>query len=148
MSETEIKTEVPTCNGIDDQPTHSVSVASATWWCIRYMVIPLFVGRERSILALDRAMDQRQTHYSGDLKEVLPISMIPRRRRSCIDVGTLATVLQLLKLPDGTTKVLVEGGERVRRSTRYQQDKVTISRHRLGTGSRRGGSTRLNANSK
>ena len=76
-----------------------------------YMVIPLFVGRERSILALDEAMnvDKRiilvtQRSPDVDNPEVADLYV----------VGTLATVLQLLKLPDGTTKVLVEGGERVR----------------------------------
>jgi ATP-dependent Lon protease len=76
-----------------------------------YMVIPLFVGRERSILALDEAMnvDKRiilvtQRSPDVDNPEVADL----------YEVGTLATVLQLLKLPDGTTKVLVEGGERVR----------------------------------
>jgi ATP-dependent Lon protease len=76
-----------------------------------YMVIPLFVGRERSILALDEAMnvDKRiilVTQRSPDVDNP--------EASDLYDVGTLATVLQLLKLPDGTTKVLVEGGERVR----------------------------------
>ena len=70
-----------------------------------YMVIPLFVGRERSILALDEAMnvDKRivlvtQRSPDVDNPEVADL----------YEVGTLATVLQLLKLPDGTTKVLVD----------------------------------------
>ncbi len=76
-----------------------------------YMVIPLFVGRERSILALDEAMnvDKRiilVTQRSPDIDSPTVEDLY--------EVGTLATVLQLLKLPDGTTKVLVEGGERVR----------------------------------
>jgi ATP-dependent Lon protease len=76
-----------------------------------YMVIPLFVGRERSILALDKAMDVEKriilvTQRSAELDDP--------EAKDLFDVGTLATVLQLLKLPDGTTKVLVEGGERVR----------------------------------
>ncbi len=83
-----------------------------------YMVIPLFVGRERSILALDEAMNV-------DKRIVLVTQRSPDVDTPEIDdlyeVGTLATVLQLLKLPDGTTKVLVEGGERVR-VTRYIDD--------------------------
>ncbi|MEJ2534342.1 MAG: endopeptidase La [Gammaproteobacteria bacterium] len=76
-----------------------------------YMVIPLFVGRERSILALDQAMnvDKRillVTQKSPDVDEP--------GKEDLYDVGTLSTVLQLLRLPDGTTKVLVEGGDRVR----------------------------------
>jgi ATP-dependent Lon protease len=75
-----------------------------------HMVIPLFVGRDRSIKALDQAM-------AGD-KQILLIA----QRSPDIDdpgaddlhkVGTLAQVLQLLKLPDGTIKVLVEGTARV-----------------------------------
>jgi ATP-dependent Lon protease len=75
-----------------------------------HMVIPLFVGRDRSVHALNHAMQggkqivlvaQKQADVDepgiGDL----------------YDVGTLATILQLLKLPDGTVKVLVEGGQRV-----------------------------------
>ena len=76
-----------------------------------HMVIPLFVGRDRSILALDKAME--------DGKQVLLVS----QKEADIDeptaddlyeFGTLSTILQLLKLPDGTVKVLVEGGERAK----------------------------------
>ena len=76
-----------------------------------HMVIPLFVGREKSILALDEAMD------SG--KQILLVA----QKQADVDepelddiyrIGTLATILQLLKLPDGTVKVLVEGGSRAR----------------------------------
>jgi len=73
------------------------------------MVIPLFVGREKSIAALERAME-------GD-KQVL---LVAQKNASEDDpgaediyhIGTVSTVLQLLKLPDGTVKVLVEGGFR------------------------------------
>ncbi len=76
-----------------------------------HMVIPLFVGRDRSILALDQSMnvDKRivlVTQRSAEVDEP--------GEDELFEVGTLATVLQLLKLPDGTTKVLVEGGERVK----------------------------------
>jgi ATP-dependent Lon protease len=74
-----------------------------------HMVIPLFVGRERSIVALDRAMNVGKrillvAQKTADLDDPQPEDLY--------DVGTLATILQLLKLPDGTVKVLVEGGER------------------------------------
>ncbi len=74
-----------------------------------HMVIPLFVGREKSIKALDAAMaDNKQillvAQKSADIDEPQPMDMY--------DIGTLASILQLLKLPDGTVKVLVEGGER------------------------------------
>ncbi|MCG6965362.1 MAG: endopeptidase La [Chromatiaceae bacterium] len=74
-----------------------------------HMVIPLFVGREKSIKALDAAMaDNKQillvAQRSADVDEPQPGDMYR--------IGTLASILQLLKLPDGTVKVLVEGGER------------------------------------
>ena len=73
------------------------------------MVIPLFVGREKSIQALDAAMaDNKQillvAQKSADLEE--PVI------EDLYSVGTLSSILQLLKLPDGTIKVLVEGSER------------------------------------
>jgi len=76
-----------------------------------HMVIPLFVGREKSINALDTAMQED--------KKILLVA----QKNAEIDdpdiediheIGTLSTILQLLKLPDGTVKVLVEGAERVR----------------------------------
>ncbi len=75
-----------------------------------HMVIPLFVGRDRSVHALNHAMQ------SG--KQIVLVA----QKQADVDepgigdlygVGTLATILQLLKLPDGTVKVLVEGGQRV-----------------------------------
>jgi len=74
-----------------------------------HMVIPLFVGREKSIKALDAAMaDNKQillvAQKSADVDEPQPADMY--------EIGTLASILQLLKLPDGTVKVLVEGGGR------------------------------------
>jgi ATP-dependent Lon protease len=74
-----------------------------------HMVIPLFVGRERSIVALNKAMDAGKrillvAQKAADLDDPQPNDLY--------EVGTLATILQLLKLPDGTVKVLVEGGER------------------------------------
>jgi ATP-dependent Lon protease len=74
-----------------------------------HMVIPLFVGREKSIEALDNAMQEN--------KQILLVS----QKEADLDdphfdelhkVGTLANILQLLKLPDGTVKVLVEGEQR------------------------------------
>ncbi|WP_367027476.1 endopeptidase La [Methylococcus sp. ANG] len=76
-----------------------------------HMVIPLFVGREKSIFALDSAM--------RDGKQVL---LLAQKDAEVDDpgfedlyrVGTLSNILQLLKLPDGTVKVLVEGAQRCR----------------------------------
>src|SRR5210317_1098359 len=74
-----------------------------------HMVIPLFVGRERSIVALNKAMDAGKrillvAQKAADNDDPQPSDLY--------EVGTLATILQLLKLPDGTVKVLVEGSER------------------------------------
>ncbi|MDE0789537.1 MAG: endopeptidase La [Woeseiaceae bacterium] len=74
-----------------------------------HMVIPLFVGRQKSIIALDKAMNAGKrillvAQKTADLDDPQPSDLY--------EVGTLATILQLLKLPDGTVKVLVEGGER------------------------------------
>jgi len=76
-----------------------------------HMVIPLFVGREKSIVALDRAMKTGKkilliAQQAADLDDPAPENLY--------SVGTLATILQLLKLPDGTVKVLVEGRERAK----------------------------------
>ena len=90
------------------QPTPVLSLRDVVVY--PHMVIPLFVGRDRSILALDQSMniDKRIVLVTQRSAEVDDPS-----EADLFDVGTLATVLQLLKLPDGTTKVLVEGGERV-----------------------------------
>ena len=76
-----------------------------------HMVIPLFVGREKSIQALDAAMQ--------DNKQILLVAQKSADTdepdlEDMYGVGTLANILQLLKLPDGTVKVLVEGGDRSR----------------------------------
>ena len=74
-----------------------------------HMVLPLFVGRERSIEALEHAM-------SGSKQVLLVAQREAGDDNPDVDdlyqVGTISTILQLLKLPDGTIKVLVEGGER------------------------------------
>jgi len=74
-----------------------------------HMVIPLFVGRDKSIKALDAVMQ--------DSKQILLVAQKSAEvdepgMSDMYKVGTLATILQLLKLPDGTVKVLVEGGAR------------------------------------
>ncbi|MFL2770330.1 MAG: endopeptidase La [Rhodospirillaceae bacterium] len=76
-----------------------------------HMIVPLFVGREKSVRALEDVM--------SDDKQILLVA----QKDAAVDdpgaddiyeVGTISTVLQLLKLPDGTVKVLVEGGQRAR----------------------------------
>ncbi|MGH8041632.1 MAG: endopeptidase La [Rudaea sp.] len=90
-----------------------------------HMVIPLFVGREKSMRALDRTM-------AGD-KRILLVA----QRGADIDdpkagdlypIGTVASILQLLKLPDGTVKVLVEGSARAE-AVRYAENDGVLTGH-------------------
>ncbi len=76
-----------------------------------HMIVPLFVGREKSVRALEDVMkDDKQillvTQRNATQDDPTPADIY--------SVGTIGTVLQLLKLPDGTVKVLVEGGQRAR----------------------------------
>ncbi len=76
-----------------------------------YMVVPLFVGREKSISALEEAMNAE--------KDILLAAQINAKTNDpkaedIYNVGTLGTIIQLLRLPDGTVKVLVEGRRRAR----------------------------------
>jgi len=89
-----------------------------------HMVVPLFVGREKSIQALEAAMEGS--------KEIL---LVAQRDASTdepgpndvFEMGTLATVLQMLRLPDGTVKVLVEGNARATISNINEADYLTAS---------------------
>ncbi len=76
-----------------------------------HMVIPLFVGREKSIEALDAAVEADKQIMLVAQKSA---SMDDPSTEDVYQVGTVATILQLLKLPDGTVKVLVEGLERAK----------------------------------
>ncbi len=85
-----------------------------------HMVIPLFVGREKSVSALDLAM-------KGDRLIVLATqtdaqTTVPKKD-GIYEVGTISEILQLLKLPDGTIKVLIEGISRVYISDYNDEDK-------------------------
>ena len=76
-----------------------------------YMIVPLFVGRDKSVKALESAMQEN--------KQVLLVTQKSAQlddpdEKDLFEIGTLGTVLQLLKLPDGTVKVLVEGLKRAR----------------------------------
>src|SRR6201998_2718071 len=76
-----------------------------------HMIVPLFVGREKSVRALEDVMK--------DDKQILLLTQKNAAQddptsADIYSVGTIGTVLQLLKLPDGTVKVLVEGGQRAR----------------------------------
>src|SRR6195256_564085 len=98
----DVPESVPSSSGMPVLPLRDVVVYP-------HMVIPLFVGREKSIVALDLAMkaDKRillVAQKQADVDDPKPEDLYR--------VGTIATILQLLKLPDGTVKVLVEGVDR------------------------------------
>ncbi|MEM8791994.1 MAG: endopeptidase La [Pseudomonadota bacterium] len=76
-----------------------------------HMIVPLFVGREKSVKALEQVMkDDRQILLSSQLDA----SIDDPGQDDIYEIGSLANVLQLLKLPDGTVKVLVEGQMRAK----------------------------------
>ena len=73
------------------------------------MIVPLFVGRDKSVVALERAMEANKEIFL--VAQLDPAEDDPSRD-DLYDLGVIATVLQLLKLPDGTVRVLVEGKAR------------------------------------
>src|SRR6266704_5122465 len=94
-----------------------------------HVIVPLFVGRERSIRALEEAMRNNAFILLATQKNA---SDDDPATDAIFEIGTLASVLQLLKLPDGTVKVLVEGVERAKilkytdRSDYYEASAVVL----------------------
>ncbi|KTE03183.1 MAG: endopeptidase La [Sphingopyxis sp.] len=89
-----------------------------------HMIVPLFVGRDRSVAALETAMESD--------KEIFLVAQLDPgeddpQRDDLYDVGVIATVLQLLKLPDGTVRVLVEGKERAKLLALTNEDKAVMA---------------------
>ena len=88
------------------------------------MVVPLFVGREKSVAALEAAM-------AGDKDIFLLAQLDPGcddpDRDDLYETGVIATVLQLLKLPDGTVRVLVEGQDRARLETLREEGDMVVA---------------------
>ena len=92
------------------------------------MIVPLFIGREKSIRALQAAIDDDQNIVLATQKDA---AVENPETKDIFSIGTLGTVVQLVKLPDGTIKVLVEGIERVSLDTFIPNDgfmKVEITR--------------------
>ena len=87
-----------------------------------HMVIPLFVGREKSIKALDHAMESGKQIFLAAQHDAADDDPSPEH---IYEVGTVANILQLLKLPGGTVKVLVEGTARAA-IVRYVQSEETF----------------------
>ncbi len=101
-----------------------------------HMIVPLFVGRDKSVAALEAAMN-------GDKEIFLVAQLDPAQddpaREDLYEVGVTATVLQLLKLPDGTVRVLVEGKARGRlvelsEADGYLQSTIEILEERVAEG--------------
>ena len=89
-----------------------------------HMIVPLFVGRDRSVAALETAMEAD--------KEIFLVAQLDPgeddpQRDDLYDTGVIATVLQLLKLPDGTVRVLVEGKERAKLLNLSTDDKTVMA---------------------
>ncbi|MFN2258333.1 MAG: endopeptidase La [Parasphingopyxis sp.] len=88
-----------------------------------HMIVPLFVARDKAVVALERAMEK-------DKKVFLVTQLDPGEddpdRDALYDIGVTATIMQLLKLPDGTVRVLVEGGERGRLDDMHFRDEHLI----------------------
>jgi ATP-dependent Lon protease len=87
-------------------------------------VVPLFVGRDKSVAALEAAM-------AGN-KDILLVAQLDQgcdqpEREDLYDIGTVAQVLQLLKLPDGTVRVLVEGQQRARLTDVEERDDYALA---------------------
>ena len=76
-----------------------------------HMVIPLFVGRPKSIKALETAMEAGKSIVLAAQKSAAKDDPSPE---DLYQIGSIANILQMLKLPDGTVKVLVEGSQRAR----------------------------------
>src|SRR3546814_19009663 len=83
-----------------------------------HMIVPLFVGRDKSVRALEDVMTDDKQILLVTQKNAAQDDPPPA---DIYSVGTIGTVLQLLKPPDGTVKVLVEGGQR-----------TCISKHEIG----------------
>src|SRR5213079_3507748 len=106
-----------------------------------HMIVPLFVGREKSVHALEYVM-----------KEDKQILLVTQKNAAQDDpstadiftVGTVGTVLQLLKLPDGTVKVLVEGGQRAR-IVRFTEHEAFFQAHAEVIGEKPGAHSEIEA---
>src|SRR5476651_1324487 len=86
-----------------------------------HMVVPLFVGRDKSIRALEEAMAHHKQIILAAQKKAQNNNP---EEKDIFSVGTLANIIQLLRLPDGTLKVLVEGVQRVKVLKYLEKDAI------------------------
>ena len=93
------------------------------------MIVPLFVGRDKSVVALEKAMAANKEIFL--VAQLDPAEDDPGKD-DLYDIGVTATIMQLLKLPDGTVRVLVEGKQRaqlrdlVERGSEYVEEAVSL----------------------
>src|SRR5579863_7590560 len=99
-----------------------------------HMIVPLFVGREKSVRALEDVMKDDKQILLATQKNA---AQDDPSTADIFTVGTIGTVLQLLKLPDGTVKVLVEGGQRAR-ITRFAENEAFFQAHAEVIGEKQG----------
>ncbi|MBB4642052.1 endopeptidase La [Rhizorhapis suberifaciens] len=88
------------------------------------MIVPLFVGRDKSVVALEKAMEADKDIFL--VAQLDPAEDDPDRD-ALYDLGVIATVLQLLKLPDGTVRVLVEGKQRAQLENLSAEDGYVLA---------------------
>ena len=88
-----------------------------------YMVVPLFVGREKSINALEKASSHDKEIFLSAQKKA---KTQDPAEEDIYEIGTLSTIIQMLRLPDGTVKVLVEGKRRARIKRYMKQDEYFL----------------------
>ena len=86
-----------------------------------HMVVPLFVGREKSINALEECVSKKQDLFLVAQRQATTVSP---GEKDIFDVGTLGTILQILRLPDNTVKVLIEGKKRARILSYEENDRL------------------------
>ncbi|MBF0627836.1 MAG: endopeptidase La [Magnetococcales bacterium] len=86
-----------------------------------YMIVPLFVGRDRSIRALEAVTGREESRQILLVAQKVATNDNPEQEE-IHSIGVVGTILQVLKLPDGTVKVLVEGGKRMQIRRYFQKD--------------------------
>jgi ATP-dependent Lon protease len=106
-----------------------------------HMIVPLFVGREKSVRALEDVMKDDKQILLATQKNA---SQDDPSTSDIFTVGTIGTVLQLLKLPDGTVKVLVEGGQRAR-IVRFAENESFFQAHAEVIGEKPGAQQEIEA---
>src|ERR1700737_2220218 len=86
-----------------------------------HMVVPLFVGREKSINALEECVAKKSDLFLVAQRQATTVSP---GERDIFEVGTVGTILQILRLPDNTVKVLIEGKRRARITKYVETDRM------------------------